>query len=145
MEQDLKKQIVTAMKAKDSVRVMTLKMLASSLHNAQIDKRGELTSEDELAVVKKEAKKRTDAIDAYKKAGATDRVEAETAELAILKEYLPEEMGDAELETIVMQTLSELAVSSPAEMGRAIGAVMAKVSGKADGKRVAELVKAKIA
>lgn len=144
MEEELKKQIVVAMKAGDSVRVTTLKLLASSLHNAQIAKMGELTKEEELTIVKKEAKKRKDAIEIYEKAGATDRVAAEKTELAILLEFLPQELGGEELAKLVDETVHEIGTSSISDMGKVIGAVMAKAKGQADGKMVADLVRAKL-
>ncbi len=93
----INKQIVEAMKAKDEIRLSTLKLLSSALHNAKIDKRGDLTKEEELTVVRREAKKRKDAIEAYKKVGADKRAEREEKELLVLQEFLPEEFSDEEI------------------------------------------------
>jgi uncharacterized protein YqeY len=140
----IKKQIIEAMKAKDELRLSTLKLLSSSLHNAEIDKRGVLNEEEELEVVAKEAKKRKDAIEAYEKAGQKERADKEKKELKILSQFLPEEISDDELGKIIDETVKELGVSNMQDMGRAIGAVMAKVKGRADGKKVSDMVRAKL-
>jgi len=142
----IKKQIVEAMKAKDEVRVATLKLLASELHNAVIaNKREALTAEDELVIVKREAKKRKDAIEAYKKAGADKRTEREAKELVILQEFLPEEMGEEELEKIVDEVVTQTKASTMSDMGKVMGAVMGKTKGQADGNKVSALVRKKLA
>lgn len=141
----IKKQIVEAMKAKDEMKVATLKLLASELHNALIDKKREaLTADEEIAIVKREAKKRKDAIDAYKKAGADKRAEREEEELAILQVYLPKEMGDDELEKIVDEAIKQTGASSMGDMGKVMGVAMGKTKGKADGNRVSAIVRKKL-
>lgn len=140
----INKQIAEAMKAKDEIRLSTLKLLLTALHNARIDKRGDLTKEEELEVVGREAKKRKDAIEAYKKAGATDRAKKEEKELTILQEFLPKELSDEEVLKLVNETIAATGASSPQDMGKVIGAVMAKAKGKADGKKVSEMVRKKL-
>ena len=140
----IKKETNKALKAKDETRLSTLRLLASNLHNAEIDKRGDLSEEEELAVVKKEAKKRQDAIEIYQKAGEKKRVEQETKELEILQELLPKQMGDKELAKLVEGAILEASTSSISDMGRVIGVVMAKAKGRADGKKVSEMVKGKL-
>ena len=88
-------KIAQAMKARDELRLSTLKMLSAALTNAEIEKKREkLTEEEELKVVRSEAKKRKDAAEAYTKAGAKDRADKEKKELEILREYLPKELSD---------------------------------------------------
>lgn len=140
----INKQIVDAMKAKDEIRLSTLKLLLSALHNAKIDKRGDLTKEEELEIVRREAKKRKDAIEAYKKVGATDRAEKEKKELAILQEFLPKELPDKEVSKLVDEAITTTSASSMQDMGKVIGVVMAKAKGRADGKKVAEMVRKKL-
>lgn len=138
------KQIAEALKAKEEIRLSTLRLLSSALNYEFIAKQHVLSEEEELTVVRKEAKKRKDAIEAYEKAGATDRAEKEKKELKILEEFLPQEMSDEELAKIVDAVISETGASSPSEMGRLMGPIMAKVAGRADGKRVSEMVKEKL-
>jgi len=140
----IQKQIFDAMKSKDEVKLSTLKMLSSSLSYEKIAKQHDLTEDEELSVVSKEAKKRKDAIEAYEKAGQQDRADKEKKELEILNSYLPAQMSDSELEKIVSETVTELGASGMSDMGRVIGAVMAKVKGQADGGRVSSLVKSKL-
>lgn len=141
----LQKQIIEAMKAKDEIKVMTLRMLSAAITNAEIEKKREaLTKEEEMAVVKREAKKRKDAIEAYKKAGAMKRAKKEEKELSILSKFLPEEMSDETLKKIVEETVGEMDTPSMADMGKIMGVVMNKVKGQADGNRVSALVKQKL-
>lgn len=144
LEEKLKKQIVEAMKAKNEIRLSTLKMLSSELHNARIEKMGDLTDDDEIKVIQKEVKKRKDAIEAYVKGGRQELVERETAELAVLEELAPEEMSREEVEKLVQEVVVEVGASSMTDMGRVMSAVMAKVAGRADGKVVSELVREKL-
>ncbi len=139
----LNQQIIDAMKAHDDVRVSTLKMLSTEIHNFQID-HPEMTDSEELSVIKKEAKKRKDAIEAYSKAGLKDRSQSEEAELKILQEFLPAEITDADLEKFVDEALSETGAKDIKDMGKVIGLVMQKSSGNADGGKVAQLVKQKL-
>jgi hypothetical protein len=140
----IKKQIIEAMKAKDEIRLSTFKLLSSALYNAQIKKREELSEEEELEIVKQEAKKRKDAIEVYEKAGATERAEKEKKELKILQEYLPEELSDEELKKIVDEVVSSMGATNMQDMGKAIGAVLGKCKGQADGKKVSEMVRSKL-
>lgn len=140
----INKKITKAMKAGDKVRVSTLRMLSSALHNEEIAKREGLTEKDELKVVQKEVKKRKDAIEAYKKAGATEKAELEEKELEVLKDFLPEQLSDEELEREVELVIEKTGANSVSQMGEVIGEVMAKVGGRAEGGKVAGLVKEKL-
>lgn len=142
--EDIKTQIRDAMKARDKVRLSTLKMLSSEIHNAEIDKGDTLTSEEEMEIVKKEAKKRRDAIDAYKKAKNKEKSEQESDELEILKDFLPEELSDDELEKIVTEAIAETEALTMQDMGKVMALSMDKAAGRADGKKVSSLVKAKL-
>lgn len=137
--------IAEAMKARDEVRLSTLKMLLSALNYAKIEKQHDLSPEEENEVVSKEAKKRKDAIEAFDKAGAKDRVEAEKAELAILQEFLPKEITEQELKRIVDDTSGEVGAEGAGDFGKLMGAVMVKVRGRADGGKVSEIVRKKLA
>lgn len=141
---NIQSQVVDALKSKDELRLAVLRMLLSALNYEKIAKQHELSSEEELAVVKKEAKKRQDAIVAYKEASRSDRAEIEERELVILKEFLPAEMDEAALEKIVADTIVELDASSKADMGKVMRAVMEKTQGSADGGRVSKIVASKL-
>jgi hypothetical protein len=140
----IKKQIVEAMKAGDKLRMSTLKLLSSAIHNAQIKKQEDLSKEEELEIVRREAKKRKDAIDAYKKAGADERADKEKEELVILQEYLPKDLTNEEIENIVDDVISSMGATSMEDMGKVIGAALGKCKGQADGKIVSEIVRSKL-
>jgi uncharacterized protein YqeY len=140
----INQKIAEALKAKDEIRLSTLRLLSSALNYEFIAKQHKLSQEEELVVVAREAKRRKDAIEAYEKVGAVDRAEKEKKELAILEEYLPRQLSDAELTKIVDEVLSQTQAKTIAEMGKVMAAVMAKVQGRADGARVSSLVKAKL-
>lgn len=143
LAKDLPALIHESMKKGDKFRVSTLKLLASELYNARIAKGGELSSEEELEVVKKEAKKRRDAMETYTKVGKMDKAQTESDELNILKDFLPEELSDEEIENFVNEALAE-AGNSMSQMGQIMALSMQKVAGRADGSRVAKIVKQKL-
>jgi len=142
-----------ALKAKDEIRLSTLRLLSSALNYEKIAKQHTLTEEEELIVVRREAKKRKDAIEALRQAqgklttsgtNLDERIKREERELEILQEFLPEEMGDDELNKLVEEAVRETGATTMADMGRVIGAVMGKAKGTAEGAKVAELVKQKL-
>ncbi len=141
--QTLQQKIGEAMKAHDEIRTSTLRLLLSAFNYEQIAKQHELTEEEELAVIRREAKKRKESFEMYKKAGASDRAAREETELAILQEYLPPEMGEGELSGLVGEAIAEVKPASMADMGKVIGFVKQKAP-NADGGKVAQLVKEKL-
>lgn len=145
---DISKSIAEALKAKDEIRLSTLRMLSSALNYEKIAKQHELTEEEEIAVVRKEAKKRKDAIAIYeehKNERSEELKNKEAEELKILQEYLPPEVSSEDLEKEVEVVIKELGATSLTDMGKVIGAVKAKMGGGADGSRIAEIVKTKLA
>lgn len=147
---NLMKLIGDAMKAHDSVRVATLRSLSSELKNAKINiydpnasEQRELTEAEEIAVIRKEVKKRKEAIEMYTNANASDKAESERQELQILSEFLPAEVTGEEMERLVVDAISETAASGIKDMGRVIALVKQK-NVNVDGSKVAELVKAKL-
>lgn len=140
----LQAKIGEALKAKDEIRLSTLRLLSSAFNYEFIAKQHKLSEEEEIAVIQREAKKRRDAIEAYEKAGATDRAEKEKKEMAILQEFLPEQLSDEKLSKLVDEAVAETGASSLPDMGKVMGAVMPKVGGRADGGRISALVKARL-
>ncbi len=131
------------MKAHDEVRVSTLRLLLSAFNYEQIEKQHNLTEEEELAVVRREAKKRREAAEMYKNAGAAERAAKEESELRVLQEYLPPELGDGELEKLVEEAVARIKPAGMGDMGKVIGFVKGKAP-NADGGKVAQLVKEKL-
>lgn len=140
---DLQKLIGEAMKAHDEVRTSTLRMLSSAFNYEKIEKQHDLSDEEELNVVRKQAKQRRDSIEAYKKAGAEGRAKMEEEELQILQEFLPPEMSDAELTKLVDQAIIATGAKTASEMGMVIGKVKS-LNPSLDGGRIAQLVKQKL-
>lgn len=147
---NLMKQIGDAMKAHDAVRVSTLRGLSAELKNAKINvydpnasEQRELTEVEEIAVVRKEAKKRKEAIEMYIKANALEQAENEKAELLILSEYLPAEVTEEQIIQLVNDSINQLGAKDISMMGKVIADVKSKNSG-VDGSVVANLVRAKL-
>lgn len=128
-----------AMKAGERERVTTLRMIASSLQ--QDDKLGD---GDAVAVLQRERKKRAEAADAFSEAGRAEQAEAERSEAELIDGYLPEQVGDDELEAIVAEAIERSEAGSPKDMGKVIGMVMPQVKGRADGKRVSTVVRQRL-
>lgn len=143
----LTQKIGEAMKARDTIRLSTLRMLSSALNNEKIEKQHELNDEEELVVIRKEAKKRKEAIEGYEKSPdqevVKDRLNQEIEELKILQEYLPPEITKEEVEKLVDAAIVELNVSSVSDMGKVIGFVKSKASG-VDGSILAQMVREKL-
>lgn len=138
--QTLQAKIGEAMKAHDEVKLSTLRLLSSAFNYEKIAKQHELTDEEEIAVIRKEAKQRKDSIEAYKKAGAMDLAAKEEAELVILQEYLPPEMDEGDLTKIVIEAIAQTGAKTMADMGKVMGMVKSKAP-EADGGRVAGIIK----
>ena len=134
---ELMQKMKDAMKARDTIRVGTLRYLLSELKNAEIDQ-GELDQEQVNKVIAKQVKQMKDALSDFESAGKTEIVAEETQKIAILEEFLPEQLSDEEIEAVVTTVLAE---TDERHMGKVIGIVMGKMRGKADGARVSAAVK----
>ena len=128
-----------AMRARDDVRRRTLRSISAALRNEEIDK-GELSEQQELAIVRKQAKQRQDAIEQYDDAGRDDLASKEREELAVIEEYLPKPLSDEELEAKLQAIIDEVGASSMADMGKVMGKAMGDLRGRADGNRVRKAV-----
>ncbi|MEM6868358.1 MAG: GatB/YqeY domain-containing protein [Cyanobacteria bacterium P01_C01_bin.121] len=141
-------EIKTAMKAKDKLRLETVrgikKVIIEKESTIRADGREELTEEEELAIVMQLAKQRRDSIRQFTDAGRQELADKEEKELTILEEYLPAQMSDAEIEAAVDDAIAKTGASSMRDMGKVMGPVMAKLKGQADGSKVQAMVKAKL-
>jgi len=136
----VKDDLVAAMKAGERVRVGTLRMLLSELQKSA--KEG---SDDELAVLRRERKRRAEAERAFRDGGREDLASAEAAEAEIITAYLPAELDDAALAAIVARAVAQSGAASVKDLGRVMPIAMAEVGGRADGRRVSERVRAALA
>jgi uncharacterized protein YqeY len=136
--------LAVAAKARDQQRLAALRLVLDALKKASKEARDELDEEAEIAVLQRERKRRAEAAAAYRDAGRDETAASEEAEAALIDEYLPEQISDEELERIVSEAVAESGAESRKEMGKVMSAVMPKVGGRADGKRVSELVREKL-
>lgn len=132
----------TAMRAKDSARLSTIRLLQAAMKQKEVDERIELDDAAIIAIVDKLIKQRKDSIAAYEAANRTDLADVEKAEMEVLKVYLPERMSEAEITAAVEAIAAELGASGPGDMGKVMGKVKAQLAGKADMGLVSAAVKA---
>ena len=143
----LRADLHRSMREHDKVRSETLRMALTAITNEEVSgtMARELSDDEVLKVVAKEAKKRREAATAYNDAKRPELAAKEEAELVILEAYLPEQLSDAELEALVAQALSETGATGMAQMGQVMKAANALVAGRADGGRVSAIVKSSLA
>ncbi|NJL47709.1 MAG: GatB/YqeY domain-containing protein [Leptolyngbyaceae cyanobacterium SM2_5_2] len=141
--------IKTAMKAKDKLRLETVRSIKKVILEKETLVRPsgqeELTEAQELEVLTQLAKQRKDAIEQYQKAGREDLAGKEAEELAIIEEYLPQQLTDAEIEAVIEDLIAQTGASTAKDMGKVMGPAMQQLKGRADGAKVQALVKAKLA
>jgi uncharacterized protein YqeY len=130
-----------ALKAGAKEKVSTLRMLGAALKNRQIDKRGPLTEDEVLEAVRSLIKQRRDSVEQFAKGGRQDLVDKETAEIAFLEVYLPQQLSREELEHLVREAVTQSGAHGSRDMGKVMKVLIPLVGGRADGKLVSELVK----
>lgn len=143
---DIRTQMTTAMKAKDALRLRTLRAIIAAVQEAEVSGSQSTTLDDDgvLKVIAAQAKRRVEAAEAFDSGGRDEKAAEERAELEILEEFLPKGLDPAELEALVDKVLADGGLSEKAQMGQAMKAVNAEVAGRADGRAVADLVKSKL-
>lgn len=145
LKQQLRDDLTTAMKARDQLRSSTLRMVLTALTNAEVAGKEaiELTDEQVLGVLSSEAKKRREAAVAFAEGDRAEAAAKEEAELAVILDYLPEQLDENAIEALVNEVIDDLGVrgEGPRAMGRVMGALQPKVRGRADGSMVAAKVK----
>lgn len=146
LSDQISSDLTAAMKARDRETVGTLRMVVAAIRNARVAEghSGEVTDAEVLDLLAREAKRRTEAAEAYDKAGRDDLAATERSELEIIRRYLPAELGDDELAAVVDEAVAETGASSPGDLGKVMSAVMPRVKGRADGKRVNALVRERL-
>ena len=142
LTEQIEKDVIEAMKAKDRVKVSTLRMLKSALGNYLISTKKDKADDAEiLGLITKQAKQRRESIESFEKAGRKDLADKEKAELAVLEGYLPKQLSDEELAAEVKKAIEISGAKGPADMGKLMKTLMPAIQGKADGKRVQATVK----
>lgn len=145
LKDQITEDMKTAMRAKDSERLGTIRLLQAAMKQKEVDERITLDDAAVVAIVDKLIKQRKDSITAFEGAGRQDLADKEKAELAVLAAYLPERMSEAEVQQAVQAIVAELGAAGPGDMGKVMGAVKARLAGKADMGLVSAAVKAALA
>ena len=134
-----------AMRAKDSARLSTIRLLLAGIKQREVDERKDLTDADVLAVIDKMMKQRRDSIAQFEAGKRMDLVAIEQAELEVLQGYLPRQLADAEIDALVAEAIATTGAAGPAGMGKVMAALKSKLAGRADMTAVSAKVKAKLA
>ncbi len=146
LKERLTEDMKSAMKAKEDgkLRLSVIRMVRSAVRQAEIDGKTELDDEGVAAIIGKEIKSRRDSLEEFKKGGRDDLVQETEEEIAVLLPYLPEQLSEAEIRSLVEEAVKATGAASPKDMGKVMGVLMPKVKGRADGKLVNEIVKEKL-
>lgn len=147
LKDQLKSDLTTAMKARDELTTATLRMLLTAVTTEEVagSSARELSDDEVLKVINREAKKRREAAEAFGAAGRTEQASRELAEETVLSTYLPAQLGDPELSDLVRQAIAEAGATEPRQMGLVMKSVTPLVAGRADGKRVSDEVRRQLA
>lgn len=130
-----------AMKNRDAARRDTIRFIISAIKQVEVDTRRELSAEEEMEILQKEAKKRRESISELEAAGREDQAAQEAYELGVLEEFLPKQLSREEIEAMVQEAIQQTGASSPRDMGKVMGALVPKTKGRADGKLVSDIVR----
>ncbi|KWT87276.1 MULTISPECIES: GatB/YqeY domain-containing protein [unclassified Variovorax] len=141
LKDQITEDMKTAMRAKDSERLGTIRLLLAALKQKEVDERIELDDAMVVAIVDKLVKQRKDSVAAFTQGGRTDLADKEAAEIKVLEVYLPQRMGAEEIATEVKAIIAELGAKGPGDMGKVMGAVKTRLDGKADMGLVSAAVK----
>jgi len=145
LKERISRDLTQSMKNKDSIRINTIRSIRAEI--LKMDKSGmnrEMTEEEEIQLLARQAKQRKESIDIFKEAGRNDLVEKETKQLEIINEYLPEQLSDGEAGTIIDKIISDMGEVTQKDFGRVMGLSMKELKGKIDGKIIQEIVKSKL-
>ncbi|MGF1542811.1 MAG: GatB/YqeY domain-containing protein [Pleurocapsa sp.] len=148
LKERIGEDLKTAMKAKDKIRLETVRSIKKAIIEKEVALRPQgidsLNQEHEIELLSQQAKQRRDAIEQYQNAGRNDLADKESQELAIIETYLPKQVSDEELETIIDQIIVSSGANSIKDLGKVMGPAMKQLKGKADGKKIQALVKSKL-
>jgi len=136
--------VKTAMRSKDKERLGTLRLLTAAIKQIEVDKRIELDDEQIVAVIEKMLKQRKDSIEQFEKAGRTELAEIEIKEVTLLKEFMPEQMSDADVDALIDKAIASTGASVMKDMGKVMGILKPQLAGKADMGAVSGKIKAKL-
>ncbi|MEJ7901682.1 MAG: GatB/YqeY domain-containing protein [Thermomicrobiales bacterium] len=145
LREQLSNDLKQAMRDRDVELRDTIRFILSAVKNVEIDKRSSLTSEEELTVLKTQAKQRRDSIDQFRAGGRDDLADREASQLAILERYLPQQMTDDEVAAFVTQGIADAGAEGPKDMGKVMGLLNKRAEGRVDGRRLSTAVRESLA
>jgi len=145
LKQRLTDDMKAAMKAGEKERLGTIRLMNAAIKQKEVDERIEVDDTQVLAILEKMMKQRKDSVSQYEAANREDLAVIERAEMAIIKQYLPAKLGEAEVLAVIDAVIAETGASSPADMGKVMGAVKPKLAGQADMGEVSKLIKQRLA
>ena len=137
----IEENVKTSMKERNKEKTLTLRMAISEFKKEEIDKQVDLTNEDSIRIIQRMIKQRKESMSQFIDAGREELAEKEEAEITILKEFLPEQLSEEEITSIVLEVISETGSTEPADMGKVMGALKSKIQGNADMGLVSKIVK----
>ncbi len=144
LQQQVMEQLKTAMKAKDTVALESLRAIKSALLLAQTSGDGALSEDDEVKLVQKLVKQRRDSATIFSEQGREDLAEPELAQITVLEQFLPEQLTEEEIEKVVILSIAATGASGMKDMGKVMGMVSKELAGQADGKTISNIVKKKL-
>ena len=144
IKQTISEDMKTFMRAKDTARLGAVRLLQASIKQKEIDDRVELTDDQVLSVIQKMLKQRKDSIEAYQKADRQDLIDQEQLEIDVLSKYMPEPLTDDEVSKIIDEVISEVNATDMKDMGKVVGVLKSKISGRADMGQVSKIIREKL-
>lgn len=145
MKKQVEQDMIQAAKDRDKIRLSALRLIKTAMHNREIDLKRELNEPELLQLLSGMVKQRRDSIEQFAKGGRADLVAQEEAELAIIQSYMPKQLSREEIEAEIDKAVGEAGALSVKDMGKVMKVLMPRITGKADGKLVGDLVKARLA
>lgn len=141
LKEKLQEDLKSSMKNKDTIRKSVVTLVKAAIKQIEVDQRVELDDAAVMDIISKQLKQRTDSLAEFEKAGREDLIDETKSEIQVLKEYLPQQLSEEELEKIVIETIAEVGATSMKDMGKIMAIIKPKTVGRADGRKINELVK----
>jgi uncharacterized protein len=141
LREHLEADMKDAMKARDNERRDAVRYVLSAVKNAEIEKRGELSEQEEIALLRTQVKQRQDSIEQFRKGGRDDLADREASQVTLLETYLPQQMTDEELEEFVRSGIAETGAQGPKDLGKVMGLLSKTADGRVDGRRLSSAVR----
>jgi uncharacterized protein YqeY len=144
LKQQITEDMKTAMRAKDTARLGAIRLLLAAIKQREVDERIELSDTDVVTIIEKMNKQRRDSISQYEAAGRQDLADVEKFEMSVLKDYMPQQLGEAEISAAVAEAITATGAAGAQDMGKVMGVLKPRLAGRADMGKVSALIKAQL-